>query len=220
MNGRALEDGPVNEADGERGMMDERTGLDRRSQGHTPTDAELAERQALFRSGAALSSSRPASSGATRRGSLKRRPIGAPDVLNEAPSYSQPASFSRGVRIDLPGGVAHLMISGTASVGASGETLHAGDFGAQCWRAYRNLSRLLESQGATWHDVVRCNCYLRDMARDYAAFNEVRTEFFTALGLDPLPASTATEARLCRDDLLVEIDLHAILEREVGDQER
>lgn len=200
--------------------MDDRTGLDRPSRCHSPTEAELAERRALFLGGPAPGSCGPAGAGLARRASLKRRPIGAPDVLNEAASYSQPASFSRGVRIDLPGGVAHLMISGTASVGASGETLYAGDFGAQCWRAYRNLSRLLESEGATWHDVVRCNCYLRDMARDYAAFNEVRTEFFTALQLDPLPASTAVEARLCRDDLLVEIDLHAILEGEVGDHER
>ena len=41
---------------------------------------------------------------------------------------------------------------------------------------------------------------------------EIRTTFFTWLGLDPLPASTGIQARLCREDLLVEVpDANAIL---------
>lgn len=145
------------------------------------------------------------------RRSLPKRAISAPAVLNEATAYSQPVSFSRGLRVDLGGGVAHLFLSGTASIGPNGETLHSGDFRAQCWRAYVNLTRLLEAEGATWHDVVRCTCYLRDIDRDYTAFNEVRTELFAALGLGPLPASTGIQATLCRPDLLVEIEAHAIL---------
>lgn len=144
---------------------------------------------------------------------VRKRAIHAPRVLNEAPDYPQPVAFSRGLRVDLEGGVTHLFISGTASVGPDGETLHAGDLRAQCWRTYRNITQLLESEQASWHDVVRCSCYLRDIERDYADFNEIRTEFFRALGLDPLPASTGIQVRLCRSDLLVEIEAHAILER-------
>ena len=33
----------------------------------------------------------------------------------------------------------------------------------------------------------------------------------TAIGLDPLPASTGIQARLCRSDLLVEIEAIAVL---------
>jgi enamine deaminase RidA (YjgF/YER057c/UK114 family) len=33
----------------------------------------------------------------------------------------------------------------------------------------------------------------------------------TAVGLDPLPASTGMQARICRSDLLVEIEAIAIL---------
>jgi enamine deaminase RidA (YjgF/YER057c/UK114 family) len=62
-------------------------------------------------------------------------------------------------------------------------------------------------------DVVRTTCYLRDIERDYDEFNLIRTEFFSAMDLDPLPASTGVQARLCRSDLLVEIEAHAILER-------
>ncbi len=144
---------------------------------------------------------------------VRKRAIHVPDVLNEAPDYPQPVAFSRGLRVDLEGGVTHLLLSGTASIGSRGETLHPGDFRAQCWRTYRNLTRLLAAEEATWHDVVRCTCYLRDIERDYADFNSIRSEFFGALGLDPLPASTGIQVRLCRSDLLVEIEAHAILER-------
>jgi enamine deaminase RidA (YjgF/YER057c/UK114 family) len=141
-----------------------------------------------------------------------RQAIEAHDVLNEAYDYEhvRAASFTRGLRIPL-GAVTMLLISGTASVDESGRSVHVGDFRAQCWRTYRNITHLLESEGANWHDIVRCSCYLRDIERDYDNFNQVRTQFFTWLGLDPLPASTGIQARLCREDLLVEIEAIAMI---------
>jgi len=141
-----------------------------------------------------------------------KKAIRAPEVLDEASDYG--SAFTRGLRVDLPGGVTQLLISGTASVGENGETLYPGDFRAQLWRTYHNITGLLESEGATWHDVVRTTCYIRDIERDYAEFNAVRNEFFSALGLDPFPASTGIQARICRSDLLVEIEAIAILVRE------
>jgi enamine deaminase RidA (YjgF/YER057c/UK114 family) len=70
---------------------------------------------------------------------------------------------------------------------------------------------LLASEGATWHDIVRTTCYIRDIERDYGEFNSIRNEFFHALGLNPFPASTGIQARICRSDLLVEIEAIAIL---------
>jgi 2-iminobutanoate/2-iminopropanoate deaminase len=140
---------------------------------------------------------------------VKKKAISAADVLNEAPEYG--SAFTRGLRVDLPGGVTQLLISGTASVGENGETLYPGDFRAQVWRTYHNITRLLESEGATWEDIVRTTCYLRDIERDYGEFNAIRNEFFFALGLNPFPASTAIQARICRSDLLVEIEAVAIL---------
>jgi enamine deaminase RidA (YjgF/YER057c/UK114 family) len=142
---------------------------------------------------------------------VKRSAIKAPEVLNEACEYG--SAFTRGLRVELPGGITHLLFSGTASVGPSGETLYPGDFAAQLWRTYHNLTRLLESEGATWHDIVRTTCYLRDIERDYAQFNAIRNEFFRALDLNPFPASTGIQARICRSDLLVEIEAMAILVR-------
>jgi enamine deaminase RidA (YjgF/YER057c/UK114 family) len=141
-----------------------------------------------------------------------KRAISAPEVLNEAHAYERPSSFSRGIRLDLPGSTM-LFLSGTASIDERGATLHVGDFAAQCLRTYRNLSRLLECEGADWRDVVRTTCYLRDIERDYATFNQLRTWFLGSAGCNPLPASTAIQARLCRTDLLVEIEAIAVIPR-------
>ena len=138
---------------------------------------------------------------------VARRAICAPRALNEAPEYG--SSFSRGLRIDL-NGLVILLISGTASIDNQGNTVHVGDFRAQCRRTYRNITDLLAAEGATWKDIVRTTCYLRDIERDYAAFNEERTAFFREQGLDPLPASTGIQAILCRPDLLVEIEAIAM----------
>ena len=132
-------------------------------------------------------------------------------VIYEAYDYG--SAFSRGLRIDL-NGLTILLISGTASIDEKGRTVHVGDFRAQLRRTYENITRLLDSEGATWHDIVRTTCYLRDIERDYQAFNEERTAFFKAQGLDPLPASTGIQAILCRPDLLVEIEAIAMFRQE------
>jgi 2-iminobutanoate/2-iminopropanoate deaminase len=144
---------------------------------------------------------------------IEKKPISAPDALNEAFRYARPSSFSRGLRLDL-GGVAILLISGTASIGPNGETLHVGDFRAQTRRTFANITALLEAEGATWKDIVRTTCYLRDIDRDYAVFNEERTAFYKAQELDPLPASTGIQAKLCRPELLVEIEAIAMFRSE------
>jgi enamine deaminase RidA (YjgF/YER057c/UK114 family) len=131
--------------------------------------------------------------------------------LNEAYCYPKPSSFSRGLRLDIKG-VTILLISGTASIDENGQTVHEGDFRLQTLRTYRNITELLAVEGATWKDVVRTTCYLRDIERDYAAFNEIRTQFFKEQELDPLPASTGIQAILCRPDLLVEMEAMAIFD--------
>jgi len=173
--------------------------------------AEMTALGLLSGNGRALSPSPfPATGTADRM--VEARGIHASSVLNEAYNYPRPASFSRGIRFDL-GDKTMLLVSGTASVDEAGLTRHAGDFRAQLWRTYRNITALLEAEGATWHDIVRTTCYLRDIERDYRDFNDIRTTFFGWLGLDPLPASTGIQARLCREDLLVEIEAIAVTAR-------
>src|ERR1043166_4241730 len=126
---------------------------------------------------------------------IEKRAITNLRVLNEAYHYAKPSSFSRGMRIDL-NGLSILLISGTASIDEYGRSVHLGDFRAQLRRTYRNITGLLQSEGATWHDIVRTTCYLRDIERDYEAFNEERTAFFQEQRLDPVPASNAVPGRM------------------------
>jgi enamine deaminase RidA (YjgF/YER057c/UK114 family) len=135
--------------------------------------------------------------------------VHAPQVINEAYDYKKPSSFTRALRLEF-GGHKILLISGTASVNEEGKAEHIGDFKAQTWRTYRNITNLLSSEGMTWHDVVRTTNYLRDIERDYEEFNKIRTSFFRWMNLDPLPASTGIQARLCWETLLVEIETYAV----------
>ena len=140
---------------------------------------------------------------------IEKFAVHAPEVLNEAYCYQKPSSFSRALKLEI-GGQKILLISGTASVNDEGKAEHIGDFNAQTWRTYRNITKLLDAEDMTWHDVVRTTNYLRDIERDYSEFNKIRTSFYQWLGLDPLPASTGIQARLCWETLLVEIEAIAV----------
>ena len=140
---------------------------------------------------------------------IPKQAVHAPQALNEAFNYSRPSSFSRALRLDF-GDYKVVLVSGTASVNEEGKTAHIGDFRAQTWRTYRNITQLLDAEGMTWHDVIRTTNYLRDMERDYKAFNQIRTSFFNWLKLHPLPASTGIQAILCWNTLLVEIEAIAV----------
>jgi 2-iminobutanoate/2-iminopropanoate deaminase len=144
---------------------------------------------------------------------IEKKAITNYDVLNEAYDYTKPSSFSRGLRLEF-GNFVLLLISGTASIDNEGRTVHVGDLRAQTRRTFHNITKLLESEGATWKDIVRTTCYLRDIDRDYEPFNEERTTFYKEQHLDPLPASTGIQAHLCRPDLLIEIEAIAIFRKE------
>jgi len=144
-------------------------------------------------------------------GPVTKRAITNHSILNEAYDYG--SAFSRGMRIDLKG-LTILLISGTASIDEHGNTVHVGDLRGQMRRTFENITALLASEGATWHDIVRTTCYLRDIERDYHVFNEERAAFYQRQSLNPLPASTGIQAILCRPELLVEIEAIAMFRTE------
>ena len=133
------------------------------------------------------------------------------EALNEAYDYELPSSFSRGLSVSWKAGHRIIWISGTASLNEEGVSIFKGDLRAQTWRTFWNIDRLVESEGGTWHDIVRTSCYLRDIDRDYDEFNKVRTLFFQCMDIDPVPASTGIQAKLCRPELLIEIEAIVLL---------
>jgi 2-iminobutanoate/2-iminopropanoate deaminase len=133
--------------------------------------------------------------------------ISAPQFLNEPIDYAK--SFSRGLRVPFSEATI-LFISGTASVDHKGRTYRPYSFAQQVKRTYANLTALLRSEGATWHDVVQTRCYLKSM-RFYEEFNVFRNQFYKKEKLKPFPASVCIEANLCRPELLVEIEAIAVI---------
>ena len=141
----------------------------------------------------------------------ERQSVHVPERMCEAYDYASPVAFSRGMAVCLPGGARMVFVSGTASVGPDGRSLHPGDFEAQARRAYENARAVLRAAGADWADVVKATVYLKDIRRDYHLFNDIRNQYFREMGLRTFPASTCVEARLCREDLLVEMELVAMV---------
>jgi 2-iminobutanoate/2-iminopropanoate deaminase len=141
---------------------------------------------------------------------VDRRQLHVGQAMCEAYDYAKPAAFSRGMSVRLPGATL-VFVSGTASVGPDGRSLHEGDFPAQARRAYENARAVLNGAGAEWQDVVKATVFLKDIASDYDAFNEARNAYFSEIGVKEFPASTCVEARLCRDELLVEMEMLAVV---------
>lgn len=121
-------------------------------------------------------------------------------------------TFSRAALAELGGGDVALFISGTASI-VGHETVHAGDVRAQAHETLRNLSAVLTAAGASCTAPFSLSSldavvYVRH-ASDVAAVREVLD---TVLGADSHFSAHAVylEADVCRSDLLMEIEAHAV----------
>jgi len=78
-----------------------------------------------------------------------------------------------------------LFCSGQTPIDPATGRLIDGDVQAQTHRVFDNLQAVLEDNGLSLDDVVKCNVYLTDMA-DFAAMNAAYAERFAA----PYPART------------------------------
>lgn len=104
-------------------------------------------------------------------------------------------AYSAGVLMD-----GWLYVSGHAA-----EDLRTGEpvgttTGEQTRVALANIGKVLAAAGASFADVVKCNCHLTDI-QDFDEFNAAYREFFP----EPLPARTTVESGLPAP-LRVEID--------------
>lgn len=127
------------------------------------------------------------------------------DVLPEAYDYHKPSMFSRGMKVGNM-----IFISGTASIDNFGVSIHHDDFEKQTLRTFYNIKKLLETQNASWHDVVKTTIYIKDICKHYDEFNRIRADFFKQEGITTYPASTCVEATMCRPELLIEMEAIAI----------
>jgi 2-iminobutanoate/2-iminopropanoate deaminase len=80
------------------------------------------------------------------------------------------------------------------------------DVVAQTERVLKNLTAVLQDAGSSLENVVKTTVFLKSMG-DFAAMNETYAKFFTH---NPPARSTVEAARLPKD-VLVEIDVIALL---------
>ncbi len=93
-----------------------------------------------------------------------------------------------------------LFVSGQVPRDANGDIV-SGSITVQARVALENLRSVLASADCTLEDVVRVNVYLDD-PRDFAGFNKVYAQYFTA---EHAPARVCVQAAMM-SDLRVEID--------------
>lgn len=112
------------------------------------------------------------------------------------------SSFSRAVELSTPDHH-RLLISGTASIAPSGESLHIGDARAQVERTMEVVEAILKSRNMDWGDVTRGAAYFKHI-EDLPAYDHYCREH----QLTELPVAVV-QNDVCRDDLLFEIEVDA-----------
>ena len=70
-----------------------------------------------------------------------------------------------------------IYVSGQVPVAPATNQAVLGDIKTETRQVLNNIRRILEGCGASMADVVRCGVFLTDV-KDFAAMNEVYTEFF------------------------------------------
>jgi 2-iminobutanoate/2-iminopropanoate deaminase len=116
--------------------------------------------------------------GASRTGS------GKPEFLNSPAAVARDRPFSEAVRAgDL------LILSGQLGDDPATGAVVPGGIVPEARQTLRHIKAVLESNGATMADVVKCTAFMADIA-EWGAFNTVYREFFTK----PYPARSALGA--------------------------
>lgn len=78
----------------------------------------------------------------------------------------------------------------------------------QTEQVMKNIQALLESQGASFTDVVKTTCFLADMG-DFAAFNEVYAKYFTGK-----PARSCVAVKALPKGVLCEVETIAAVKED------
>ncbi len=132
-------------------------------------------------------------------------------VDGSAAAGSEPVTRASGLRAGESGGLAgatpdvrELRVAGVAGDPSSGS------FDAECDGMFARMGELLALNGMTERDVVRTWIYLRDIERDYDAFNRSRRDAMQRAGVSRLPSSTGVGGAPRRGDRRCEMSFHAV----------
>jgi enamine deaminase RidA (YjgF/YER057c/UK114 family) len=113
------------------------------------------------------------------------------------------SSFSRAVEIGTPD-YRTLLVSGTASIEPGGATAFVGDVDRQIQLTMDVVAGILKSRAMDWGDATRAVMYLKK-----PEFLENWQSWLRKNKLENLPLINI-EADVCRDDLLVELEIDCV----------
>jgi 2-iminobutanoate/2-iminopropanoate deaminase len=126
-------------------------------------------------------------------------------ATNEAPKAIGP--YSQAVRA---GNL--LFTSGQIALHPETQQVVPGGIEEQTTQVFANLKAILEAGGSSFANVVKATVFLKDF-NDFAAMNAIYAEHLSAAGSQP-PARTTVEVARLPKDVLIEIDLVAIIATE------
>ena len=118
-------------------------------------------------------------------------------------ALSYRSSFSRAVEIGTPD-YRTLMVSGTASIEPGGATAFIDDVEKQIQLTMDVVEAILVSRGMSWADTTRAIMYLKK-----PEYMPIWQAWLKKNNLTAMPMVTI-EADVCRDNLLVELELDAV----------
>ena len=132
--------------------------------------------------------------------------------LNPKELYS-PRFFSHSVAVQ--GDARVVYVSGQVSYDRDGIVVGKDDMRAQCEQVFKSVTHCLRSAGAGWGDVIKMNGYMVGMnPGSVNLYREVRARHLDA---KRQPASTLVGVeRLVHDDLLLEVEVVAAVERKTA----
>ena len=119
-----------------------------------------------------------------------------------APEYG--SSFSRAVEITTPHHH-HVLVSGTASIYSNGKTAHVGDINGQIDLTLNVVDAILKSRNMTFSNTSRAIAYIKNR-KDTPVFKGYMTKY----GI-PESRVVVVHNDICRDELLFEIEVDAVL---------
>ncbi|MCP5090637.1 MAG: RidA family protein [Gammaproteobacteria bacterium] len=131
--------------------------------------------------------------------------MGIRKSIRSGAPWEQEVGYCRAVRVG-----SHVMVSGTAPVGPSGELVGEGDAYAQARRCIEIIAKALDEAGSGLADVVRTRMFVTDIEQ-WPEFARAHREAFG----DIMPATTMVEvSRLIDPGMLIEIEADAVLEND------
>ncbi|WP_263355982.1 RidA family protein [Acidicapsa ligni] len=123
-------------------------------------------------------------------------------ATNSAPKAIGP--YSQGIRA---GNL--LFTSGQIALDPESQAVVAGGIKEQTTQVFANLKAILEAGGSSFAQVVKATVFLKNFD-DFAAVNAIYATHLAAAGTQP-PARTTVEVSRLPKDVLVEIDLVALV---------